>query len=115
MVMGMQLPFAISIMMAGKIFMSPMIFCQTIFFISIITTAPFTNRVKEYFKHTSFNSMGQDVADINNDGLPDVIELDMNPPDNYRKKMMMATSNYLTYQNFENYGYQFQYVRNTLH
>jgi len=74
----------------------------------------FSNRVKEYFKHTSFNSMGQDVVDINNDGLPDVIELDMNPPDNYRKKMMMATSNYLTYQNFENYGYQFQYVRNVL-
>ncbi|HEV8504033.1 MAG TPA: VCBS repeat-containing protein [Chitinophagaceae bacterium] len=74
----------------------------------------FSNRVKEYFKHTSFNSMGQDVVDINNDGLPDVIELDMNPPDNYRKKMMLATSSYLTYQNFESYGYQFQYVRNTL-
>lgn len=74
----------------------------------------FSNRVKEYFKHTSYNSMGQDVMDINNDGLPDVIELDMNPPDNFRKKMIMATSNYLTYQNFENYGYQFQYVRNTL-
>lgn len=74
----------------------------------------FSNLVKDYFKHTSFNSMGQDVADINNDGLPDVIELDMNPPDNYRKKMMLATSSYLTYQNFETYGYQFQYVRNTL-
>jgi hypothetical protein len=74
----------------------------------------FSNRLKEYFKHTSFNSMGQDVTDINNDGLPDVIELDMNPPDNYRKKTIQATSNYLTYQNFENYGYQFQYVRNTL-
>ena len=74
----------------------------------------FSNRLKDYFKHTSFNSMGQDVADINNDGLPDVFELDMNPPDNYRKKMMLATSSYLTYQNFENYGYQFQYVRNTL-
>lgn len=74
----------------------------------------FSNRVKDYFKHTSFNSMGQDVADINNDGLPDVIELDMNPPDNYRKKVMLATSSYLTYQNFETYGYQFQYVRNTL-
>ncbi len=74
----------------------------------------FTNRVKEYFKHTSFNSMGQDIIDINNDGLSDVIELDMNPPDNYRKKMMIATNNYVTYQNFDVYGYQYQYVRNTL-
>jgi hypothetical protein len=74
----------------------------------------FTNRVKEYFKHTSFNTMGQDIIDINNDALADVIELDMNPPDNYRKKLMTATTNYVTYQNFDNYGYQYQYVRNTL-
>src|SRR6185437_6728657 len=59
----------------------------------------FTNRAKEYFKHTSFNSMGQDVVDINNDGLPDVVELDMNPEDNYRKKMMSAANNTNTYQN----------------
>jgi hypothetical protein len=74
----------------------------------------FTNRVKEYFKHTSYNSMGQDVVDINNDGLPDVVELDMNAEDNYRKKMMSNGGNTNTYQNFENYGYQYQYVRNTL-
>jgi len=74
----------------------------------------FTNRVKEYFKHTSYNSMGQDVVDINNDGLPDVVELDMNARDNYRKKMMLNANNTNTYQNFENYGYQTQYVRNTL-
>jgi hypothetical protein len=74
----------------------------------------FTNRVKDYFKHTSFNSMGQDVTDINNDGLPDVIELDMNPQDNYRKKMMLSANNTYTYQNFDLYGYQYQYVRNTL-
>jgi hypothetical protein len=74
----------------------------------------FTNRVREYFKHTSFNSMGQDVTDINNDGLPDVVELDMSPEDNYRKKMMIGANNTNTYQNFEHYGYQYQYVRNTL-
>ena len=74
----------------------------------------FTNRAKEYFKHTSFNSMGQDVTDINNDGLPDVVELDMNPEDNYRKKMMLGANNTFTYQNFDLYGYQIQYVRNTL-
>ncbi|MDO6429014.1 VCBS repeat-containing protein [Flavitalea sp. BT771] len=74
----------------------------------------FTNRLKDYFKHTSFNSMGQDVVDINNDGLPDVIELDMNPEDNYRKKKMLASDTYLTYQNFDSYGYEYQYVRNTL-
>ncbi len=74
----------------------------------------FTNRTKEYFKHTSYNSMGQDVADINNDGLPDVVELDMNPEDNYRKKMMLAPGNYEVYKNFEFYGYQYQFVRNTL-
>ena len=74
----------------------------------------FTNRAKEYFKHTSYNSMGQDVVDINNDGLPDVVELDMSAEDNYRKKMMSNANNTNTYQNFENYGYQYQYVRNTL-
>ena len=74
----------------------------------------FTNRAKEYFKHTSFNSMGQDIVDINNDGLPDVVELDMNPEDNYRKKMMIGSNSTYTYQGFDMYGYQYQYVRNTL-
>ncbi|HEV3224715.1 MAG TPA: VCBS repeat-containing protein [Puia sp.] len=74
----------------------------------------FTNRIKDYFKHTSFNSMGQDVVDINNDGLPDVVELDMSPPDNYRKKMMSASESYVTFQNFDAFGYEYQYVRNTL-
>ena len=74
----------------------------------------FTNRIKDYFKHTSFNSMGQDVVDINNDGLPDVVELDMSPPDNYRKKMMSSSESYVTFQNFDALGYEYQYVRNTL-
>ncbi|WP_431214807.1 CRTAC1 family protein [Puia sp. P3] len=74
----------------------------------------FTDRTREYFKHTSATAMGQDVEDINNDGLMDIMELDMNPADNYRKKTMMGGNNYLTYQNSDYFGYQYQYVRNTL-
>jgi len=74
----------------------------------------FSEKAKDYFKHTSFNAMGQDVIDINNDGLPDVIELDMSPEDNFRKKMMFSANGYMGFQNFELLGYQYQYVRNTL-
>lgn len=74
----------------------------------------FTNRSREYFKHTSYNSMGQDIVDINNDGLADVVELDMNPEDNYRKKMTLPANSYQAVQYFDYYGYQYQYVRNTL-
>ena len=38
----------------------------------------------------------------------------MSPPDNYRRKMMLGNNNYNTIQNFLNYGYQLQYVRNVL-
>ncbi len=74
----------------------------------------FTDKASRYFKHTSANGMGQDVIDINNDGLSDVIELDMNPEDNFRKKMMMGPNSYQMYQNSDYYGYNYQYVRNTL-
>jgi len=74
----------------------------------------FTNQANTYFKHTSINAMGQDITDINNDGLADVIALDMNPQDNFRKKMMMNPNSYPTYQYNDFYGYQYQYVRNTL-
>ncbi|MDB5247948.1 MAG: RNA-binding protein [Segetibacter sp.] len=74
----------------------------------------FSDHVNTYFKHTSENSMGQDVIDINNDGLADVIEADMNPEDNYRKKMMMNPLSYQRYKNNDYYGYQYQYVRNVL-
>ncbi|HEY8999895.1 MAG TPA: VCBS repeat-containing protein [Mucilaginibacter sp.] len=74
----------------------------------------FTDRSKEYFKHTSMSAMGQDIEDINNDGLADVIELDMNPPDNYRKKMFMNPDSYQIFQNYDHYEHQYQYPRNTL-
>ncbi|MBC7885558.1 MAG: VCBS repeat-containing protein, partial [Saprospiraceae bacterium] len=64
----------------------------------------FTDRSKEYFKQTSTFAMGVDIQDLNNDGLPDVVELDMNPQDNYRKKMMLGSNSYQTMQNFDRYG-----------
>lgn len=74
----------------------------------------FTDRSKEYFKHTAYSAMGQDIEDINNDGLADVFELDMNPEDNYRKKMFMPPNNYQAVQNFDYFHYQYQYGHNTL-
>ena len=74
----------------------------------------FTDKISSYLKHSAANAMGADIADINNDGLSDIIELDMNPEDNYRKKMMLMPVSYLTYQNSDRFGYHYQYVRNTL-
>ncbi len=74
----------------------------------------FTEKSQSYFKHTAANGMGQDIEDINNDGLPDIVELDMSPEDNYRKKMMLNGNRYLNYQNSEKFGYTHQYVRNNL-
>ena len=46
----------------------------------------FTDKASSYFKHTSANGMGADVIDINNDGLADVMEMDMDPADNLQEK-----------------------------
>lgn len=74
----------------------------------------FTDKAASYFKHTSANGMGSDVIDINNDGLADVVEMDMDPADNLRKKVLLSGYSYRSYQNNELFGYQYQYVRNTL-
>jgi hypothetical protein len=74
----------------------------------------FTDEVKQYFKHTSRNAMGNDIADINNDGLPDVVAVDMNPEDNYRKQKNMGGNNSFIEQSMLTQNLELQYVRNTL-
>ncbi len=74
----------------------------------------FTNRLNEYFKHTGWNAMGTDAVDINNDGLVDVVSLEMLPEDNMRKKRMLGGNEYYNYTNAEQFGYTHQYVRNVL-
>lgn len=74
----------------------------------------FTDKAASYFKHTSNSAMGNDVADINNDGLLDIMAVDMLPQDNQRKKKLMGPNSYQTYLNNDLYGFTHQYVRNTL-
>jgi hypothetical protein len=74
----------------------------------------FSNRVHEYFKKGSLNAMGNDAADINNDGLVDLVETDMAAEDNERAKMMMNPLDYNWYRYSKQYSFPYQTVRNTL-
>jgi hypothetical protein len=75
----------------------------------------FTNQISGLIGHQSQFSMGNDVSDINNDGLPDIMTLDMLPEINMRKKTTINNKSYQTYINNEKYNYEYQYVRNMLH
>ncbi|WP_420150547.1 VCBS repeat-containing protein [Spirosoma sp.] len=74
----------------------------------------FTNRAGEYLKHQTHNAMGVDIADINNDLLPDIMVVDMLPNTNQRQKMMLPGYNYDRFRMDLQMGYQPQYMRNTL-
>lgn len=74
----------------------------------------FTDSISGYLKHTSFASMGNDIADFNNDGLPDIFVLDMLPEDNFRRKMIMPASSYDKFKMSLEKGYVPQFSRNTL-
>lgn len=74
----------------------------------------FTNRSSEYFKHTGWSVMGSDLVDLNNDGLSDLVSLEMLPEKNLRKKTMLMGDNYITYINNNKFKYDHQYIRNVL-
>jgi len=74
----------------------------------------FENRTAEFLGHESQFSMGNDASDINNDGMSDIITLDMLPEINERKKTTIGNKSYLTYINNEKFHYEYQYVRNML-
>ena len=74
----------------------------------------FTEESSNYFKHTSHFAMGNDVGDINNDGLMDIVALDMLPEDHYRRKLMFGPNQYDRFYFGISQGYSYQYMRNTL-
>ncbi|HZH35798.1 MAG TPA: VCBS repeat-containing protein, partial [Flavisolibacter sp.] len=68
----------------------------------------------EQLMHTSQYSMGVDVADITNDGYPEIISMDMLPADPYILKRSLGEDEYATFYMKIGYGYQYQYTRNNL-
>ncbi|HMJ68058.1 MAG TPA: VCBS repeat-containing protein [Cyclobacteriaceae bacterium] len=75
----------------------------------------FTNQIGRYIGHQSQFSMGSDVADVNNDGRPDIVTTDMLAETNARKKTTVSGKSYQNYINNEQFGYEYQYMRNMLH
>lgn len=75
----------------------------------------FTNKIDSMLGHTSQFSMGNDIADINNDGLPDILTLDMLPEDNKRQKLLFANDNYEVFDLQHRSGLHKQYMCNMLH
>ncbi|MCM4162325.1 MULTISPECIES: VCBS repeat-containing protein [unclassified Arenibacter] len=74
----------------------------------------FTESSHKSFNHMSTFSMGNDIADINNDGLLDIVSLDMMAEDNYTQKTSMSGMNVAQFYNIENLGLHRQYMYNAL-
>ncbi|WP_245590584.1 VCBS repeat-containing protein [Adhaeribacter aquaticus] len=74
----------------------------------------FTDKLEESLGHVSFFSMGNEITDINNDGLPDILTVDMLPEDNQRQKLLYGPENYEVYQNMLENKFYHQLMRNML-
>lgn len=74
----------------------------------------FRDVTRQYFRHLAQFSMGVDIADFNNDGLPDVMSLDMLPEDNQRQKLLQLQENYEAFELMVSQDLQKQYMRNML-
>lgn len=74
----------------------------------------FRDVVKEAFPQISQFSMGTDMADFNNDGLVDIISVDMIAEDNYRQKTTMRPMNRSIFYFAVADGFHYQYMHNAL-
>lgn len=74
----------------------------------------FKDELEDYMQHTSFSSMGADIADINNDGYQDIFTTDMLPLNDYRLKTMGAFDNIDLFNAKLKAGFYYQYTQNCL-
>lgn len=74
----------------------------------------FKDVLEEKMGHTSFSSMGADIADINNDGYPDIFTTDMLPLSDYRIKTTGAFDDIDMFNRKVKAGFYYHYVKNCL-
>ena len=74
----------------------------------------FTDKLTESMSQISMYSMGSDLADFNNDGLTDLVTLDMLPESNETQKMHSGAENFDKMQFLFDKGFYFQFSRNML-
>ncbi|MEY3195395.1 MAG: hypothetical protein RIQ78_1492 [Bacteroidota bacterium] len=74
----------------------------------------FSNQITRYIRHQSYNGMGCDIADFNNDGRSDLVVTDMLPETDENRKTMAGAMTWDKWQIIQEAGYEPQYVRNTL-
>jgi hypothetical protein len=75
----------------------------------------FAESLEKYMGHISMFSMGADLADLNNDGYPEIFSTDMLPDDDNRLKTLSSFETYDVYQLRLKNGYYHQFMRNMLH
>ena len=74
----------------------------------------FIESSKDYLSHETYNAMGVDVSDINNDAVPDVLVVDMLPDQYKRQKSMLGSMNYDKFLLSQANDYTNQFMHNTL-
>jgi hypothetical protein len=74
----------------------------------------FSEQLDKQMPYTSYFSMGLDIADINNDGWPDIYTTDMLPEDEYRLRTTSSFESYDVYATKAKNGFHYQFMRNML-
>ncbi len=74
----------------------------------------FKDQLENYMEHNSIASMGTDMADINNDGYPDIFTTEMLPDNDYRLKTTTSFDNIDIYRLKVSSGFYHQFMHNSL-
>jgi len=74
----------------------------------------FAESLAKEMPYSSYFSMGLDIADVDNDGWPDIYTTDMYPEDEYRLRTTTSFEGWDVYQQKIANGYHHQFMRNML-